>query len=239
MLPNEIITLHRKLSENSLWRSEVFTKGQAWVDLIILAEPKKCLLDVRGIMVSIKRGQVGRSELELATRWRWSRGKVRRFLKWLETEQQIVQQKTNVTSLITLTNYERYQKGGTMNSTPDGHQTDTRLYPEKEEKYTPAFNAFWQAYPKKVGKMDAYKAWLAHRCHSIGSKIRESIKKHVETEQWKKEGGQFIPNPGTYLRQHRWEDEIVAGHATGSKLADANIRAGIEFLEEERYENSR
>ena len=34
------IKLHRTLQDNKLWYSEPLTKGQAWVDLILLANHK-------------------------------------------------------------------------------------------------------------------------------------------------------------------------------------------------------
>ena len=67
------------------------------------------------------------------------------------------------------------------------------------------FNEFWLAYPKKVGKESARKAW---------DKIRPNIEVVLnalawqkESDQWFKNGGQFVPNPATYLNQHRFDDE--------------------------------
>lgn len=127
------VKLWRKLSDNPLWLSEPFTRGQAWVDLLMLANHKDSFFHCRGIKVTVKRGSVGTSESSLAERWRWSRGKVRRFLNELETVQQIVQQKNNVTGLIAIVNYNDYQPNGTSdsttNDTTDGQQivqqTDT------------------------------------------------------------------------------------------------------------------
>lgn len=123
------IKLWRKISDNDLWLSEPFTRGQAWLDLLILANHKPGFFYCRGIKVLVERGQVGISEPALAERWQWSRGKVRRFLSELDTVQQIVQQKNNVTGLITITNYTSYQSDDTANdtadSTTDGQQTDT------------------------------------------------------------------------------------------------------------------
>jgi len=56
------IKLHRKLTDNPLWLKEPFTAGQAWVDLILLANHKSGVIWKRGIMISVKRGQVGHSE---------------------------------------------------------------------------------------------------------------------------------------------------------------------------------
>lgn len=181
---------------------------------MMLANHKEGLLDIRGVMVTIKRGQVGHSELKLAARWRWSRGKVRRFLKWLKTEHQIEHQKNNVTSLITILNYDRYQGDNTTNGTPNGHQTDTKQYPNKNvknvKKQNPAqgFTNFWEIYPRKVAKEKTLSAWKIHKCYKIADRIVQSIKDHLGSEQWQKDNGQFIPHPTTYLNQHRWEDEI-------------------------------
>ena len=117
--------VHRKLLTSDMWLSEPFTRGQAWVDLIGLANHTDGFIRVRGTRVNIKRGQLAWSIISLSARWKWSRGKVRRFLRELESNsvQQIVQQKSNLTTLITIVNYNQYQSGGTTNSTANGQQT--------------------------------------------------------------------------------------------------------------------
>ena len=35
-----------------------------------------------------------------------------------------------------------------------------------------------------------------------------AIAKHKNTDQWKKDNGQFIPNPASWLNARRWEDEM-------------------------------
>jgi len=104
------ISVHRKLADNHLWLCEPFTRGQAWVDMLMLANHADSFYYVRNIKVNIKRGQLGWSEPKLAERWKWSRTKVRKFLKDLEKEQQIIQHKNNVTQILTIVNYEQYQK---------------------------------------------------------------------------------------------------------------------------------
>jgi hypothetical protein len=104
------IKIHRQISDNPLWFSEKFTRGQAWIDMLILANHKDSFFYKRGVKIEVKRGQLGRSEVELSDRWSWSRSKVRKFLNDLEKEQQIEQQKTNVTQLITIINYDKYQQ---------------------------------------------------------------------------------------------------------------------------------
>lgn len=104
------IKLHRQLTENRLWLSEPFTRGQAWVDLLLLSNHEPSFYYKRGNKIDVDRGQIGRSEVELSNRWSWSRTKLRKFLNDLEKEQQIIQHKSTVTLIITIINYEKYQE---------------------------------------------------------------------------------------------------------------------------------
>lgn len=127
--------VHRSLFDNDLWLAEPFTKGQAWVDLIGHANHKPASVWIRGIEVSVGRGQLAWSELTMAKRWQWSRGKVRRYLGMLEKRQMIEQQKDELTTVLTICNYELYQGSDTTDETassttdktagdtPDGQQT--------------------------------------------------------------------------------------------------------------------
>ena len=136
------VKLHRQLIESDFWASEPFTKPQAWVDLFSLANHKPGRIWIRGIEIFVNRGQTAVSELTLTKRWKWSRNKVRNFLKWLKKEQQIEQQKTRVTSLITIINYDQYQGNDTTNETTNettsdttkGQQKDNKRYTNKNDK---------------------------------------------------------------------------------------------------------
>ena len=99
---------------------EPFTKWQAWCDLILLAYFAPAEFFVRGIRVKAKRGCVYKGTLELAERWRWSRGKVERFLSYLVSDKRIGIQKSNVISCISITNYEKYQQNDTTNESANG-----------------------------------------------------------------------------------------------------------------------
>ena len=106
---NGWISLHRQILETDLWKLEKFTRGQAWVDLLLLANHKPGYFYKRGAKVELDRGQLGRSEVELSDRWKWSRNKVKKFLKDLEKEQQVKVIKSNVTQVVTIINYDLYQ----------------------------------------------------------------------------------------------------------------------------------
>lgn len=70
------------------------------------------------------------------------------------------------------------------------------------------FSVFWEKYPKKVGKEAARKTWAKIKNSAeVLVLCVEALAWQIESEQWKKDGGQFIPNPATYLNQQRWLDE--------------------------------
>jgi hypothetical protein len=100
---------YRKLGESDRWLSEKFSRGQAWLDLIMLANWKPGFVRPKGRKVEIQRGQLARSQVWLAARWHWSRGKVQRFLDELETDHDIEQVNLAVTTLITIVRYDEYQ----------------------------------------------------------------------------------------------------------------------------------
>jgi hypothetical protein len=71
------------------------------------------------------------------------------------------------------------------------------------------FDLFWAAYPRKVSKPVALKAWLkVSPPPELVAMILVALGVHTRSEQWTKDGGQFIPHPATWLNQQRWEDEI-------------------------------
>ena len=122
------IKLHRKILDNKVWTSEPFSRGQAWVDLLLLANHDYGFFYLRDHKIEVQRGQVGWSQLRLSERWGWSRTKVRKFLKDLEKEQQVIQQQSHSTSVITIINYEQYQEKEQLednSKTTERQQQDT------------------------------------------------------------------------------------------------------------------
>lgn len=76
------------------------------------------------------------------------------------------------------------------------------------------FTEFWLAYPKKANKPAAEKAFrkLSPNAEFL-AKIINDVKARTMTPDWKKQGGQFIPHPSTYLNQHGWENPISAANS--------------------------
>ncbi len=93
----------------------------------------------------------------------------------------------------------------------------------KRELHTGAegFDGFWTAYPRKVAKAAARKAWERLRPGGeLVSRILAALELHKETEQWQKDTGRFIPYPATWLNGRRWEDEVSGDSKAPPSLDD-------------------
>lgn len=70
------------------------------------------------------------------------------------------------------------------------------------------FARFWSAYPKRRSKADAEKAWSSLApTDDLQGAILAALTWQCRQRDWRKDGGQYVPLPATYLRQRRWEDD--------------------------------
>jgi uncharacterized protein YdaU (DUF1376 family) len=96
-------------------------------------------------------------------------------------------------------------------------RTESRDKPQMDR-----FNAwFWEPYPKKVGKIAAWRAWKRLQPDSdLARKISAKVIEARDSDQWKRDNGQYIPNPATWLNQGRWDDELTTmSSQSGYRLA--------------------
>lgn len=78
----------------------------------------------------------------------------------------------------------------------------------KLAKYSEAFERFWLAWPKKLDKQDAGNVWRIKRLDGMVDEIIEGVEKHKAHNDWRKEGGQFIPRAGKWLKREGWTNEL-------------------------------
>ena len=119
------ILLYRSIMDEDMWKDKPFTKGQAWIDLLMLVFWEDSDSPVYEEKENTKAGSRWFGQEELAERWGWSRGKVRRQLIVLQTEQRIVQQTTHHGTLISIVNWDTYQHPAKLNGTTNGTTDDT------------------------------------------------------------------------------------------------------------------
>lgn len=118
---NGWIKVHRSLLEHDIWNGEPFTRGQAWIDILLRANHEGRSIMLRdGTYIVVEPGQHFTSMEHLAEHWGWSRNRVIRFFRTLSAQGMCTVSGTARGTLITVINWEKYQHGRTANGTTDG-----------------------------------------------------------------------------------------------------------------------
>lgn len=130
------IKIHRDILYHEIWSDKPFSKGQAWIDLLLWANhsDNKCMIGNK--VEEVKRGSFITSDLKLMDRWGWGRKKVQLFLKFLESESMIMRNANNKRTVITIVNYDVYQYQVTAKS----QKTAEKI--QKKNKSKRNFNNF-------------------------------------------------------------------------------------------------
>lgn len=106
-------------------------------------------------------------------------------------------------------------------------ESEKRTLAEKSD-----FDAFWDVYPRKVGKGDARKAFA--KVKAPVSVLIDAVKAQKQSQQWLKDDGRYIPNPATWLNQGRWEDELPTGEVQPKGICEHRTTATDEQMEQLR-----
>lgn len=102
--------------------------------------------------------------------------------------------------------------GGVSGALPRGRgrgRSNTPLPPEGE---LPGFASFWGQWPKstrKGGKAKCLQAWEKGGLEPSAEQILRHVQVMAQSNDWRKEGGAFIPAPLVYLNQRRWDGAEV------------------------------
>jgi hypothetical protein len=78
---------------------------------------------------------------------------------------------------------------------------------KRREETESLFDQFWTAYPKKAGKDAARRAFDKRKVSgNLLAEMLAAVDTQKRSEQWKRDAGQFIPHPATWLNDGRWQD---------------------------------
>ena len=124
-------------------------------------------------------------------------------------------QNSDVTSDVTSDHREEKRREDKQPPTPKG-----------EKSVDANFAEFWKSYPNKTGKGAAEKAW--QKIQSPANTLLEIIAAlswQSKSVKWTKDGGQFIPNPATYLNSRGWEDSPVGQENTSGMTKEEKTAA--------------
>lgn len=253
MALNGFIKIYRSFLEWE-WYKKLDTKV-LFLHLLLNAQFKQ--RKWQGIL--IEPGQLITGRTELANQTGLTEQRVRSALNHLQSTGEITIKATNKYSLITVVNWAKYQNEEEIqpaeqpatnqqltSNQPATNQRSTSNQPqrkndnkekkEKNESITDLFDLFWSAYPKHQNKSEALKAFsklkpspdqLEHMLSSI------AIWKN--SDQWTKDGGQYVPLPSTWLKGRRWEDEPPASRQS-YELSNAQRELERTYEEKELEE---
>ena len=105
--------------------------------------------------------------------------------------------------------------------------TRDRDRPPKAPHGGATFDQFWKAYPKKVGKQAALKAF--QRVKVPLETLLTAIDRQKRGEQWSRDNGRYIPNPATWLNQGRWDDEVAVAQGRDT------VKTAADYDDEEAF----
>ena len=237
------VSIHRSITDHWLWKDQPFSKGQAWVHLIMLANHQDNKFLIKSTLVECNRGQLARSLSGLAKEFGWTVKKVRGLLSILESNGMITIKKGTVTSIITICNYEEFQEKNNTEGTAraqQGHSKGTLGATNNNvnnENTNNTSDSSEPDSPKKVDKVpyqkiaDLYKSILVDTgepgmslidMQKLTTKRKTAIKKY-----WTREGKHGLERVEGYFNW-LWSNRHNHSWVFGGN--DRGWRADLEYL---------
>lgn len=103
------ISLYRKITEGWLWEDKPFSRGQAWIDMLLNANHKTNKIPFDGSLYEVERGSYITSIRKLSNRWGWSNTKVVKFLDVCVNEKMLNYKSDKKKTVVSIENYDSYQ----------------------------------------------------------------------------------------------------------------------------------
>lgn len=104
---------------------------------------------------------------------------------------------------------ERLEKQKAEQEAKANFEAKAKAKAESENQLLKNFELFWSAYPNKKSKKTAFEKFkrIDFKKTSFES-IMISLEKQKQSDDWTKNGGQYVPMPQTWIFNERWADEI-------------------------------
>lgn len=103
------VKIYRDIQNCWIWEGEPFSRGQAFIDLILMVNHEDKKIMFNGSLVEVKRGSCITSLRKLGEKWGWSSKKVKHFLEQLESDKMLSYKSDSKKTLVTIENYDFYQ----------------------------------------------------------------------------------------------------------------------------------
>lgn len=223
------VLLWRKVEDSGWIRNHKLWAFWSWCLIKASYKPRKIVVGRQEIDLEPGQFIMGRKSASEATGL--TEQEVRSATATLVGSRNLTIKSTNKFSIVSIINWDVYQNLNTKinqqinqpltNKQPTNNH---KQYSNKEKNntYSPDFLSFYLAYPRKVAKSKAWEAW--EKCNGNRPEISlllVSVEKQKNSDQWKKNNGQYIPHPATWINQRRWEDEIDNGTSNSGPFSSS------------------
>lgn len=222
--------MHRKIHDSWVWDDKPFSRGQAWIDMLLMANHCENKVPFGGKIIAVEAGSFITSELKLMNRWGWSKTKLRSFLSELISDGMIYKNTDRKKTTITIVNYGIYQNSQTIEKPQKDHRkTDERPIKDtnnndnnenNENKYNKCvpFESFWKLYPRKKEKAKAYKAYCARLKDGYSEdELLQAVKAYAEECRSRNTEEKYIKLGATFLSSSTPFTDYIGGKENGSE----------------------
>ena len=223
------VKIGRSVFGHNMFKEEPYTEREGWIWLICGASYKTDTIRIpnTSIVTEVKRGDYVASIRFLATKFKWSNSRVRRFLDRLERGKMLSTVTDTGITKITIANYDKWQffvEPPIQQQTKQRIKTDTNISKEvnKVSIYTSHFEDFWSTIPSKMrkGKGKAFRSFKKANFKLTIEELAEKYKKHHEINN------EFTKHPSTWLNQECWLDDEVQETTKEPTLIERMVKLG-------------
>jgi hypothetical protein len=95
------------------------------------------------------------------------------------------------------------------------------MKPRVVPEYSPAFEAFWSCYPRRVAKLAAWREWTLWGCEVFPDAVMAGLRSQLPV--FARRQVEHIPHAGTWLYQRRWEDVVAPPMPKVAMLPAASV----------------
>jgi hypothetical protein len=247
-----VFAVDRGIWSDPDFADEPFTEREAFMWLVGEAAWKPYRKRADGKLVDLGRGQLCHAVRFMAEAWGWSKSRVDRFLDRLENRDMIARDHGTRTPVLSVCNYDRFQRTALPKRDNISEVSGTRDKLEsiktlKEEKapsassskpkaakgarlaYSAEFEVFWSAYPKTDTanpKSEASKVFdrLAEDDRALAVASLPAFKIWIGRQF----NGYNAPGAAVWLRQRRWERHAQARAPADPAKTRAQLRVKAE-----------
>ena len=181
------IRIDREITSH--WIFKDAWKFRNWIDLLTLVNHSEQKVNIKGTVLTCKRGETLCSLDTLAKRWNCDKSKVRRFLKLLESDSMIALKSEHITTRLTICKYDTYQGERNEDETQvkrKRNASETQTTPNKneeerkEDKYSFLASLLDNGFDEKLSRewMEVRKQKKAVNTQTAFDDFMTQVKKH-------------------------------------------------------------